>query len=95
MNQANTGGNMDQSIGMSKVTILSVGAEYHLKLGKDRIIYAGMPSDDVYSIAQKKTRGYQGFAWNLFFPRNRREIAIDGVRIYVERVTPEEIEFRA
>jgi len=85
---------MDQSIGMSKATVLSIGGEYHLRFGKDRIIYAGMPSDDVYSIAQKKTRGYQGFAWNLFFPGNRRDITIDGVRIYVEKVTPEEIEFR-
>lgn len=85
---------MDRSTGMGKVTALSIGGEYHLRLGKDRIIYAGMPSDDVYSFAQKKTSGYQGFAWNLFFPRNRRDITIDGVRIYVEKVTPEEIEFR-
>jgi hypothetical protein len=85
---------MDQSIGINKATVLSIGEEYHLKLGKDRIIYAGMPSEDVYSIAQKKTGGYQGFAWNLFYPRNRRDIMIDGVRIYVEKITPDEIEIR-
>jgi len=53
-----------------------------------------MPSDNVYSIVQKKTNGYQGFAWNLFFPRRKQEITIDGVNIFVEEVTPEEIRFR-
>ena len=85
---------MNQSIGLSKSTQLSIGEEYHLKLGKDRIMYAGMPSEEVYSIAQRKNSGYQGYAWNLFFPKNRRDVTIDGVRIYVEKVTPDEIEFR-
>ena len=85
---------MSQSIGMNKATVLSIGGEYHLKLGKDRILYAGMPSEDTYSIAQRKNCGYQGYAWNLFFSKNRRDITIDGVGIHVERVTPDEIEFR-
>jgi hypothetical protein len=85
---------MDQSTGLSKAAILSIGEEYHLKFGKDRIMYAGMLSEDVYSIAQRKNSGYQGYAWNLFFPKNRRDITIDGVRLYVERITPEEIQFR-
>ena len=73
---------------------LSVGEELHLRTGKDRIVYAGMPSEDVYSIAQRKASGYQGYAWNLFFPRKRRDITIDGVRINVENVTPDEIVLR-
>ena len=85
---------MNQSTGISRANVLAIGQEYHLKLGKDRIRYAGMPSDEVYSIAQRKNSGYQGYAWNLFFPKNRRDISIDGVGIYVERVTPDEIEFR-
>ena len=85
---------MNQSTGINKANVLAIGEEYHLKLGKDRIIYAGMPSEEVYSIAQRKNSGYQGYAWNLFFPKNRRDITIDGVRIYVERVTPDEIELR-
>ena len=85
---------MNQSIGTSKTAVIAIGEEYHLKFGKDRIIYAGMPSEEVYSIAQRKNNGYQGYAWNLFYPKRRRDITIDGIRLYVERVTPEEIEIR-
>jgi hypothetical protein len=74
--------------------VLSVGEDVHLRQGKDHILYAGMPSEDVYSIVQKKSNGYQGFAWNLFFPKGRQDITIDGVNIFVENVTPEEIRLR-
>jgi len=73
---------------MDKAVLLSVGETYHLKTGKDRVIYAGMPSENVYSIAQ------QGFAWNLFFPKTKSELTIDGVNILVENVTPDEIRMR-
>jgi len=79
---------------MSKPITLSVGDDFHLRRGKDHIAYAGMPSDNVYSIVQKKASGYQGFAWNLFFPKKKQEITIDGVNIFIENVTPEEIRFR-
>jgi hypothetical protein len=54
-----------------------------------------MPSESVYSIVEKKADGYQGFAWNLFFPKRMQSIVIDGVNIFVENVTSEEIRFRA
>ena len=57
---------------MDSLITLSGGDDFHLKFGKDRIVYAGMPSENVYSIVQKKTSGYQGFAWNLFFPEGNR-----------------------
>jgi len=85
---------MDQSTGISKGVVIPIGGEYHLKLGKDRIIYAGMPSEEVYSIAQRKSTGYQGYAWNLFYSKRRRDITIDGVKLYIERVTPDEMEIR-
>jgi hypothetical protein len=85
---------MNASTGAGQAVVLTVGGQFHLKFGKDNIIYAGMPSEEVYSIAQRKSSGYQGYAWNLFYPRNRREITIDGIKIYVERVTPDEIAFR-
>jgi hypothetical protein len=37
---------------MDRCIALSVGDMHKLGLGKDRIIYAGMPSEDVYSIVQ-------------------------------------------
>jgi len=83
---------------MVKSIVLSVGDVFHLRRGKDRIIYAGMPSDNIYSIVQRKwdfmPLGCWGFAWNLFFPKSRQEITIDGVNIFVENVTPEEIRLR-
>ena len=77
---------------MDKSVVLSVGDSYHLRLGKDRIVYAGMPSEKVYSIVQRKWDFfYRGYAWNMFYPREQSKIRIDGVDILVENVTPEEI----
>lgn len=76
-------------------TSLAVGEDYHLRRGKDHIIYAGMPSEDVYSIVQmKKPNPYRACAWNLFFPRGNLDIAIDGVSIAVESVSAGEMTFR-
>ena len=79
---------------MVEPVVLAVGESAHLRRGKDHILYAGMPSENVYSIVQKKAFSYQGFAWNLYFPKKRQEITIDGVRIFVENVTPDEIRLR-
>jgi len=83
---------MDNSI------VLSVGDEYHLRSGKDNIVYAGMPSDKVYSIVQRKRKFAPytawGFAWNLFYPKEQSTIRIDGVNILVDSVTPNEIRLR-
>jgi hypothetical protein len=85
---------MSDSLGTGKTTVLAVGEDFHLKRGKDRIIYAGMLSEDVYSIIQMKSSGYQGYAWHLYYPRRKRDITIDGVPVYVERISAEEIEIR-
>jgi hypothetical protein len=90
----NAGGMMTMSMGAGKSVVLAVGEEHHLRPGKDRIVYGGMPSEEVYSIVQKKASGYQGYAWSLFFPKKRRDLTIDGVKLYVERVTPDEMEIR-
>ncbi len=80
---------------MDRLVVLSVGDSYHLQFGKDRIVYAGMPSEDVYSIVQRKWEFlYRGFAWNLFYPKERSRITIDGVNILVESATPDEIRLR-
>ena len=79
---------------MSELIVLPVGGDLHLRFGKDRIVYAGMPSDGVFSIVQRKASGYQGYAWGLFYPRGKQDITIDGVRLFVEQVTPDEITLR-
>ena len=80
---------------MNNSVVLSVGDTHHLRLGKDRIVYAGMPSEKVYSIVQMKWEFfYRGYAWNLFFPVGQNTIRIDGVNILVDSVTPTEIRLR-
>jgi len=81
---------------MERLIVLSVGDIHRLGFGKDRIIYAGMPSEGVYSISEMKWEFfYRGYAWNLFFLKEQNKIRIDGVNILVESVTPEEIRLRA
>ena len=80
---------------MNNLIVLSVGDTCRLRFGKDRILYAGMPSEKVYSIVQMKWEFfYRGFAWNLFFSKEQSKIRVDGVNILVENVTPEEIRLR-
>ena len=80
---------------MNRTVVLSVGDMHKLGPGKDRIIYAGMPSENVFSIVQLRWEFlYRGYSWNLFFPRSRSEIRIEGVNILIENVTPHEIRFR-
>jgi len=80
---------------MDRSVVLSVGDTYHLRLGKDRIVYAGMPSENVYSIIQMKWEFlYRGYAWNLFYPKEQSTIRIDGVNILVDNVAPDEIRLR-
>jgi len=80
---------------MDNTISLSVGDSYHLRLGKDRIVYAGMTNENVFSFVQIKWEFvYRGYSWNLYFPKGQSTIRIDGVNIQVENVTPEEIRLR-
>jgi len=83
---------------MAQSAVLTIGGSLHLRSGKDRIVYAGMPSEKVYSIVQMKRKfgpyTAWGYAWNLFFSREQARITIDGVDISVENVTPQEIRLR-
>ena len=80
---------------MDNSVVLSVGDIYRLRLGKDRIVYAGMPNENVFSFVQMKWEFiYRGYSWNLYFPKGQSTIRIDGVNIQVENVTPSEIKLR-
>ena len=71
---------------------LSIGQVFHLRRVTDRIVYAGMLSEDTYSIVQIKDALVNNpVAWNLFFSKKQRNITIDTVKINVENVSPEEI----
>ena len=80
---------------MNNSVVLSVGDIHRLRLGKDRIVYAGMPNENVFSFVQVKWEFlYRGYSWNLYFPKGQSTIRIDGVNILVDSVTPEEIRLR-
>ncbi len=78
-----------------KTETLPVGGSFHLRTGKDWIVYGGLVNEDTYSIVQLKARGYQGYAWNLYFPRRTQDITVDGVPLSVIRADAAAIEFRA
>ena len=80
---------------MNNSVVLSVGDIHHLRLGKDRIVYAGMPNENVFSFVQMKWEFlYRGYSWNLYFPKNQSTIKIDGINILVDSVTPNEIRLK-
>jgi len=80
---------------MDRSVSLSVGDKHRLAFSKGVIYYAGMPSEKVFSIAQRKWEfPYQAFAWNLFSPIGQSKIRIEGVNIIVDHVTPDEIRLR-
>jgi hypothetical protein len=80
---------------MGRSAVLMVGDQIQLGISKGYIVYAGMPSEKIYSIIQRKWAfPYQGFAWNLFFPEDQNRITIEGIDILVENVTPGEIRLR-
>ena len=88
------GGSMDNVTGAYRTESLPVGGSFHLRTGKDWIYYAGLVSEDVFSMVQLKQKGYQGYGWNLYFPVKSQDLIIDGVGIHVIRATATDIEFR-
>jgi hypothetical protein len=80
---------------MGNSITLNVGETTALKSFKDHIGYAGMLSENVYSIVQMKNVGANdALAWNLFFPKSRTEIVIDKVNILVENINADVIQVR-
>ena len=80
---------------IDKSVTLSGGDICYLRLGKDHIVYAGMPSENLYSIVEMK--------WDFFIevilghysiPKNQSRIRIDSVNILVESVTSNEIRLK-
>ncbi len=58
------------------------------------VIYAGMPSDNTYSLVITLTAGYQRMAYNLFLPTNHREVWHKKGHITVLSLSPGEIHLR-
>jgi len=63
-----------------KEFILKVGESAKIKtkfMGDSRIVYAGMPNKDTYSIVVTHTMGNNSSAYNLYFPITQRNIEIE------------------
>ena len=80
---------------MQTVTVLAVGERAHLGFAKGIILYAGMPSETSFSIVQRELEfPYKGYAWNLYFPKDTRELTLRGKRFAVDSVSAESITLR-
>ncbi len=79
---------------MSEVVELYVGEDHRVAgLLQGHITYAGMLSEQVYSIVHKREVKPE-YAYNLFYPVNSREISLAGVKVHVEAVDADRIRFR-
>ncbi len=78
---------------MDEAVVLRIGEDFRVS-GRlqGSLTYAGMPSAGTFSIVHKREVGGD-YAYNLFFPADRKDINIGPVNVFVERVSPEEIVF--
>ena len=88
----------------SPSTIVRCMKRYTLKVGETAkvrsgfitsyaIVYAGMVSNAVYSVAVAWTCGQNSMAYNLFLSERQRQFQAAKGQVAVHRVSPEEIEF--
>jgi hypothetical protein len=79
---------------MQEKIVLTVGEEKKIKtgfLGSHTVVYCGMPCENVFSIGIRESHGHQGYAMNLFFPKNSRTIKVRETEFTVFDVTPEKL----
>lgn len=79
---------------MHEKIVIALGDNRKIKSGfleSFNIYYCGMPSHDVFSVALRVSSGNQGYAMNLFYPKNARNIRVQGIEFTVFDVTPEMI----
>lgn len=81
--------------------------KYYIKLGetaevkkgflfmgpRTEIIYTGMPSKEVFSLAIGNSIMYNSMAHNIFLPMGQREVHAAGGRIEILEVNPDAILF--
>ncbi len=60
-------------------------------MGDSRIVYAGMPNKDSYSLVVTHTLGHNSSAYNLYFPITQMNIEIEKKTFDVTEVLPDRI----
>jgi hypothetical protein len=77
---------------------LKIGEQADLRKGILRashaVVYAGMPSEQVYSLAFTYFFGNQALGVNLFVPKTQKEVTYKEWRIVVLEVRPDRIRLR-
>jgi len=79
---------------MEEAITISVGEKKTLKLGfmsSMGLVYCGMPNENTFSLSYMETTGYQGYALNIYYPKNMSRIKIKNIEFNVVSVTPEKI----
>ncbi|HDP94736.1 MAG TPA: hypothetical protein ENN40_05165 [Candidatus Aminicenantes bacterium] len=75
---------------------LRVGEDVFLKKGmitQVRLVYAGMPGPNTFSLALIQTQGNNSQAFNLYWPRDARQLTIREREISVVDVSAQAIRF--
>ena len=84
---------------------MSVNNAYSLKIGEtakvrpgvfrtsESIVYAGMLNDVTYSVVVTCTFGNNSLAYNLYLPKDKKEIPTPKGRVQVEYISTEEMRF--
>ena len=76
---------------------LAIGETTKIKVGfvnTVTIIYGGMPSKDVFSIVIQTGSGYQGYSYNLYYPKDAKTIKVGKESFSIINVTSEQITLR-
>ena len=79
---------------ISKEIVLEVGGSKKIKLGfmnNITLIYGGMPNRDVFTIALLSYSGYQGYGYNLFYPKDVKNIKVGDKLFRVGNGSPEKL----
>ena len=77
--------------------ILAVGEKTKIKIGmltSMELIYSGMVSKDVFSIALTFGSGYQGYSYNLYFSKESKTIKIGNETLSIISVNPNQLTLR-
>ncbi|MDX1741731.1 MAG: hypothetical protein R3178_10570 [Rhodothermales bacterium] len=62
--------------------------------GNISVVYAGMVSEQVYSVVVKWTSGNNSLAYNLYLRKTQKQVHLPKGEIIVSSVTPERMNFR-
>lgn len=76
---------------------LAIGGTTRIKLGivnTVTLIYSGMLSKDVFSIVIQTGSGYQGYSYNLYYPKDTKTIKIGKESLSIINVRPKQLTLR-